>query len=162
VPVVEIFHDWLPERSRSGCRSLFLARTGGCALQITGLNTGWRRPRYVFGIDGLQALHLAMKCAGAVLEAATPELGWLGEKGDLGMPKFLPDPPKPQQTGSKRSWNARRPSSGAVLGALPRLRLRGAGHGRNLFRDSSIQRRKRDYGPDGRQFEPHRTLAQAT
>jgi hypothetical protein len=69
----------------------------GCALQITSLKTSWRRPRYVFGIDGLQALHLAMKCAGAVLEAAKPELAWLGEKGDVGMPKFLPDLPKPQQ-----------------------------------------------------------------
>src|SRR5206468_10508368 len=37
----------------------------GCPLQITGLNTIWRRPKYVFGIDGLQALHLAMKCADA-------------------------------------------------------------------------------------------------
>lgn len=69
----------------------------GCALQITGLNTSWRRPRYVFGIDGLQALHLAMKCAGALLESAKVELAWLGEKGDLGMPKFLPELPKPQQ-----------------------------------------------------------------
>lgn len=69
----------------------------GCALQITGLNTRWRRPTYVFGIDGLQALHLAMKCAAAVLESTKPELAWLGEKGDLGMPKFLPDLPKPQQ-----------------------------------------------------------------
>ena len=34
----------------------------GCPLQITGRNTIWRRPKYVFGIDGLQALHLAMKC----------------------------------------------------------------------------------------------------
>jgi hypothetical protein len=69
----------------------------GCALQITGLTASWRRPRYVFGIDGLQALHLAMKCAGALLESAKPELVWLGEEGDLGMPKFLPDLPKPQQ-----------------------------------------------------------------
>src|SRR5207245_164391 len=45
----------------------------GCALQITGLKTSWRRPRYVFGIDGLQALHLAMKCATAVLTSAKPE-----------------------------------------------------------------------------------------
>jgi len=51
----------------------------------------------VFGIDGLQALHLAMKCAAAVLESREQELAWLGEKGDLGMPKFLPDLPKPQQ-----------------------------------------------------------------
>ena|SRR5215470_8752703 len=69
----------------------------GCALQITGLTTSWRRPRYVFGIDGLQALHLAMKCAAAVLESTTPELVWLGEQGDLGLPKFLPELPKRQQ-----------------------------------------------------------------
>jgi hypothetical protein len=69
----------------------------GCALQITGLNIRWRRPRHVFGIDGLQALHLAMKCAGAVLESAKLELEWLGQTEDLGMPKFLPALPKPHQ-----------------------------------------------------------------
>jgi hypothetical protein len=69
----------------------------GCALQITGLNTTWRRPKYVFGIDGFQALHLAMQCAGAVLESAKMELEWLGQTDDLGMPKFLPWLPKPQQ-----------------------------------------------------------------
>ena len=69
----------------------------GCAIQITGLNSGWRRPRYVFGIDGLQALHLALQCAAAVLETAKPHLAWLGEKGDLGMPQFLPELPKPQR-----------------------------------------------------------------
>ena len=68
----------------------------GCPLQITGLNTTWRRPQYVFGIDGLQALHLAMQCAGAVLESANRKLEWLGTD-DLGMPKFLPWLPKPQQ-----------------------------------------------------------------
>jgi hypothetical protein len=66
----------------------------GCALQITGLNSSLCRPRYVFGIDGLQALHLAMKFAAAFLE---PELSWFGKKGDLGMPKFLPELPKLQQ-----------------------------------------------------------------
>ena len=69
----------------------------GCALQITGLNTSWRRPRYVFGIDGVQALHLAMQCAGAVLESAKQKLVWLGQTEDLGMPRFLPPLPKPQQ-----------------------------------------------------------------
>jgi Domain of unknown function (DUF6968) len=69
----------------------------GCALQITGLNTSWSRPKYVFGIDGLQALHLAMQCAGAVLESAKLKLEWLGQTEDLGMPKFLPSLPKPQQ-----------------------------------------------------------------
>jgi hypothetical protein len=69
----------------------------GCALQITGLNTSWRRPRYIFGIDGLQALHLAMKCAGAVLESAKLELEFLGQTEWSFMPKFLPDLPKPEQ-----------------------------------------------------------------
>ena len=69
----------------------------GCAVQITGLNSDWRRPRYVFGIDGLQALHLAMKCAAAVLESRQATLAWLDVKGDLGMPKFLPELPKPQR-----------------------------------------------------------------
>ena len=67
----------------------------GCALQITGLDTTWRRPRYVFGIDGLQALHLAMQCADAVLQSAKLKLEWLGQTEDLGMPKFLPALPKP-------------------------------------------------------------------
>jgi hypothetical protein len=69
----------------------------GCAVQITGLKTSWSRPRFVFGIDGLQALHLAMKCATAVLTSAKPELEWFGHKGDLMLPKFLPDLPKRQQ-----------------------------------------------------------------
>ena len=69
----------------------------GCAVRITGLKTSWRRPRYVFGIDGLQALHLAMKCATAVLTSAKAELEWFGQKGDLMLPKFLPDLPKRQQ-----------------------------------------------------------------
>ena len=69
----------------------------GCPLQITGLNTTWRRPKYVFGIDSFQALHLAMQGAGAVLESARQKLEWLGQTEDLGMPKFLPWLPKPQQ-----------------------------------------------------------------
>jgi hypothetical protein len=69
----------------------------GCSLQITGLNTTWRMPKYVFGIDSFQALHLAMQGAGAVLESARQKLEWLGQTEDLGMPKFLPWLPKPQQ-----------------------------------------------------------------
>lgn len=69
----------------------------GCALQITGLHTTWRRPKYVFGIDSFQALHLAMQGAGVVLESAKQKLEWLGQTEDLGMPKFLPWLPKPQQ-----------------------------------------------------------------
>ena len=74
----------------------------GCPVQITGLNTTWRRPRYVFGIDSFQALHLAMQGAGAVLESARQKLEWLGETDDLGMPKFLPWLPKPQQARLER------------------------------------------------------------
>src|SRR5229473_4720139 len=55
----------------------------GCALQITGMKTSWRRPKYVFGIDGLQALHLAMKCATDALASAESDLVWLGQKGDV-------------------------------------------------------------------------------
>jgi hypothetical protein len=62
----------------------------GCPLQITGLNTTWRRPKYVFGIDALQALHLAMKCADAVFQSSKVKLEWFGQTDDLGMPKFLP------------------------------------------------------------------------
>ncbi len=69
----------------------------GCPLQITGLNTAWRRPRYVFGIDSFQALHLAMQDAGVLLESARQKLEWLGQTEDLGMPKFLPGLPKPHQ-----------------------------------------------------------------
>ena len=69
----------------------------GCPMQITGLNTIWRRPRYVFGIDGLQALHLAMKCADAELLSSKLKLEWLGQTADLGMPKFLPSLPRPYQ-----------------------------------------------------------------
>ena len=69
----------------------------GCPLQITGVNTIWRKPKYVFGIDGLQALHLAMKCADAVLQSVKLKLAWLGQTEDLGMPKFLPALPKPHQ-----------------------------------------------------------------
>jgi hypothetical protein len=67
----------------------------GCALQITGMNTEWRRPRYVFGVDALQALHLAMP--GAVIESARMKLEWLGQTEYLDMPTFLPTLPKPQQ-----------------------------------------------------------------
>ena len=69
----------------------------GCPVQITGLNTFWSRPRYVFGIDALQALHLAMKCADVVLQTSKQKLKWLGQSEDLGMPKFLPALPKPHQ-----------------------------------------------------------------
>jgi len=69
----------------------------GCAVQITGLNAFLSRPRFVFGIDALQALHLAMKYASVELEPSNTELEWLGQKGDLGLPKFLPELPRPEQ-----------------------------------------------------------------
>jgi len=68
-----------------------------CAVQITGLKTSWRRPRYVYGVDGLQALDLAIRYAAADLESTKPELAWLGGRGDLGMPKYFPEVSKPDQ-----------------------------------------------------------------
>ena len=79
----------------------------GCALQITGLNSIWRRPKYVFGIDGLQALHLAMKCADAVLQSAKLKLEWLRQTEDLGMPKFLAALPKSHQDRPRSVGRAR-------------------------------------------------------
>ena len=67
-----------------------------------GLNTIWRRPRYVFGIDGLQALHLAMKCADAEFLSSKLKLEWLGQTDDLGMPEFLPPLPSRIKIASKR------------------------------------------------------------
>ena len=70
----------------------------GCAVQITGLDRPLSRPRLVFGVDALQALHLAMQFATVAVETSGHELEWLGEAGDLGLPKFLPNYlPKPQQ-----------------------------------------------------------------
>ena len=43
---------------------------------------------------GLQALHLAMKCASAVLESTKTRLQFLGKADDLGLPTFLPELPK--------------------------------------------------------------------
>jgi hypothetical protein len=55
------------------------------------------RPRFVFSIDSLQALHLAMQFASATLEESRDQLEWLGQKDDLGLPRFLQNLPKPQQ-----------------------------------------------------------------
>jgi hypothetical protein len=79
------------------CHDPFPARIRAARSRSQGLNTSWRRPKYVFGIDGLQALHLAMKCAGAVLESANLDLEFLGQREWLVMPRFLPDLLKPGQ-----------------------------------------------------------------
>ncbi len=60
----------------------------GCPLHITGLNTTWRRPKYVFGIDGLQALHLALKCADAV-HFNDGWKGWWGDNPPDHVPVFV-------------------------------------------------------------------------
>jgi len=51
----------------------------------------------VFGIDGLQALHLAIQSAGVTLETCGHQLEWLGQRDDLGFPRIFPNLPKPQQ-----------------------------------------------------------------
>jgi hypothetical protein len=61
-----------------------------CAYQITGI--GDERIRYAMGIDGLQALQLALKKIGTDLytspEARGGRLLWFGQtvQGDLGFP----------------------------------------------------------------------------
>ncbi len=74
----------------------------GCAVQVTGLDRWLSRPRFVFGIDGLQALHLAIQFASATLETSGNKLEWLGQTDDLGFPRFLLNLPKPQQDGVER------------------------------------------------------------
>lgn len=66
-------------------------------MQVTGLDRSLSRPRFIFGIDGVQALHLAIQFASATLEASPHKLTFLGQAGDLGFPRFLPTLPKPQQ-----------------------------------------------------------------
>ncbi len=69
----------------------------GCAVQITGLTRWLSHPRFVFGVDGVQALHLAMQFASLELELARHKLQWLGETADLGLPRFLPGLPAREQ-----------------------------------------------------------------
>ena len=60
----------------------------GCVVQVTGLGRRLSRPRVVFGIDGLQALHLAIQSAGVTLETCGHQLEWLGQRDDLGFPRM--------------------------------------------------------------------------
>ncbi len=61
-----------------------------CPYQVTGLGNG--KIRFVVGIDGVQALQLAMRAIGALL-SLSPEgknglLRWEGDDaGDLGFPR---------------------------------------------------------------------------
>lgn len=69
----------------------------GCAVQITGLTRELSRPRYVFGVDALQALELALQYAKVTLETSGYELRWLHAMADLGLPRILPMLPQPFQ-----------------------------------------------------------------
>jgi hypothetical protein len=69
----------------------------GCAVQITGLTRSLSRPRFVFGIDAIQALVLALQYAKIVLDASKDEITWIDETGDLGLPLYLPMLPKRHQ-----------------------------------------------------------------
>ncbi len=62
-----------------------------CPVRITGLTRKAETPRPIFGIDGLQALQLAMAFARARLGMVTPPLVWLGELGELGLPRAIPE-----------------------------------------------------------------------
>lgn len=65
--------------------------TWRCAIRIEGLSTSLARPRFVFGVDALQALELGLICACAELESSDAQLTWLGEPGDLGLPRHSLD-----------------------------------------------------------------------
>lgn len=69
----------------------------GCAVQITGLTRSLSRPRFVFGIDAIQAHVLALQYAKIVLSASKYQLTWLDETGDLGLPLYVPSLPKRHQ-----------------------------------------------------------------
>jgi hypothetical protein len=99
----------------------------GCALQITGLASEWRRPRYVFGIDAWQALSLAMQCATAVLDRHAGSLGFMGQPADLVMPRFLPYMPPPLRARVERL--VERQLDAFVARAERRLRDRSAKRG---------------------------------
>jgi hypothetical protein len=51
----------------------------------------------MFGIDGLQALELAMRAAAQAVEGEAPKLVWLDQAGEPGMPQFLPFVPQPKE-----------------------------------------------------------------
>ena len=101
-----------------------------CAMQITGLKTRWRRPRYVPGVDGLQALDLAIRVAAADLESTKPKLAWLGQYGDVGMPKYLPDVSQPDlgrleamvQREAEKIWDRAVRADRAKIAKTQRLR----------------------------------------
>lgn len=63
----------------------------GCAVQITGVRTPAQRPKYIFGVDALQALHLALQYADKLLQPVAERLAWLEQPGELGLPKFIPN-----------------------------------------------------------------------
>lgn len=47
------------------------------------------RPRLIFGIDGVQALDLAIHYAKSTLKTSGYKLEWLGQSHDLGFPPRL-------------------------------------------------------------------------
>lgn len=58
-------------------------------VEIGGL--GRRETRYIYGVDGVQALVLAVEFLRIRLGTVEPPLAWLdGPPGDLGLPRYLP------------------------------------------------------------------------
>lgn len=59
-----------------------------CPIQLQGLGGG--SVQLVYGIDGLQALDLAIEAARVLLERSAERFSWLGEEG-TGIPRTIPD-----------------------------------------------------------------------
>jgi hypothetical protein len=69
-----------PERS---------GRDWACKLSIS--NVGMREPMLVYGVDQMQAILLAFEGLLTTLRNSGTEWRWIhGEKGDIGVPRFVP------------------------------------------------------------------------
>src|SRR5215203_1992280 len=63
-------------------------RDWACAVRVTGLDPWLSRSRLIFGVDGVQALQLAIQFASATLESCGHRLQWLGQTADLGFTRL--------------------------------------------------------------------------
>lgn len=69
-----------PERS---------GRDWSCNLSIS--NVGMKEPMLVYGVDEMQAILLAFEGVLTILRNSGTDWSWIhGEKGDIGVPRFVP------------------------------------------------------------------------
>jgi hypothetical protein len=64
-------------------------RDWACKLFIS--NVGMKEPMLVYGVDQMQAILLAFEGVLTALRNSGTEWGWIhGDKGDIGVPRFVP------------------------------------------------------------------------